>query len=84
MHEDNDDDGDGVAYNQGYDWIHGNPILYENEDPYNENADHHLSSWDEQEDTLDESDDLEFSPPVRETLKSLKKKARDMERRGEV
>jgi len=67
------------AYSQGYDWIHGadETILYEDE------ADYLLEDMEAAEEDEIYVDPLD-APPVRETLKSLKKRARDMERRGEV
>ena len=78
--ENSDDwyDDDEVAYSQGYDWIHGNTIMYEGDD------DDFVEDEKEPDDGLDESEDDDDIAIQRETLKSLKKKARRMERRGEV
>ena len=81
-----DNDVDDVAYNQGYDWIHGNPILYDTEDNSFDNSadDFYGDDYDDEEDLPYRDASPEEAPPVRETLKSLRKKARDMERRGEL
>jgi len=71
------DDDIEYAYSQGYDWIQGadEAILYEGE------ADYLLEDME-----AAEEDEIYVDPldAPRETLKSLKKRARDMERRGEL
>jgi GTP-binding protein len=71
------DEDDDVAYNQGYDWIHDSDIMYEGSaEDYDPNEDN--SDDEEYEEEPDNALDK------RESLKSLKKMAKDMERRGEV
>jgi GTP-binding protein len=64
--------GDSV-HGQGYDWINSEEIIYEDED---------YEGYDEDDSTV--SNEVRMQPEQRETLKSLKKKARRMERGGEV
>jgi len=77
------DDGSDLDYNQGFDWVHGTGLYEESvvdlttEEPY-----------------LDEEDDDEFEAESTQTddnlgakkmkLKDWKKKAKEMERRGEL
>ncbi|GKY93862.1 hypothetical protein MPSEU_000353100 [Mayamaea pseudoterrestris] len=75
-------DGEETMYSQGYDWIHGNDanVMLEDEDDYEDYAD--AAESDASAELVDEDDD---APAIqRETLKSLRKRARGMERRGEV
>jgi hypothetical protein len=70
------EDSDDFAYNQGYDWIHGdNNAVAEGDDEegYDDDENQNEDDFPDQEVT-----------PQRETLKSLKKKVRDLERRGEI
>jgi GTP-binding protein len=70
------DEDDDVAYNQGYDWIHDSDIMYEGSE-----EDYDISEDDDEEEYEEEPDN---ALDKRESLKSLKKMAKDMERRGEV
>ena len=71
------DEDDDIAYNQGYDWIHDSDIMYEG------SAEDYDSSKDESDDEeYEEEPDNELDK--RESLRSLKKMAKEMERRGEV
>lgn len=72
------EDGDDVVYDQGYDWIHDSDgaVVYDYENDFNEGVDGEFEDA--------ESDVEAVIAPQRETLKSLKKKVRDMERRGEI
>ena len=73
-------DDDEVVYSQGYDWVHANDIMYEGDDD-----DFVEDDENDQDVGMDEPEDDDDDIAVqRETLKSLKKKARRMERRGEV
>lgn len=94
-----DDEEDGeIAYSQGYDWIQGS-VMYEAEDGDYEGdyafdgEDDDMGDFDDYDDDYDDDygyeDDYDFEPdsgptiPQKETLKSLKQKAREMERRGD-
>ena len=94
-----DDEEDGeIAYSQGYDWIQGS-VMYEAEDGDYEGdyafdgEDDDMGDFDDYDDDYDDDygyeDDYDFEPdsgqtiPQKQTLKSLKQKAREMERRGE-
>ena len=59
-----------IFYSQGYDWVHGD-ILYEEDE----------ESFEEMEEEAQPVDDM---VPQKETFKSLKQKARRLERGGEV
>jgi GTP-binding protein len=84
--EDLDDDSE-VSYSQGYDWVHGS-VMYEAEEGelnYNDDDDE-AESWDNETDHDDDDDgmdDVDFIPQ-KQSLKFLRKKAREMERRGEL
>lgn len=72
-----DDSDEDYVYDQGYDWIHANDYEHDEFDvDENDNADAEFADA-----TMTDLDEVQ---PQRETLKSLKKRARDMERRGEV
>lgn len=79
------DDDDEIAYSQGYDWVHGESLYLEDDGDYVSGSDGYDedggdSVWDEYED-----DDVEPAfQPRRENLKSLQKRAREMEKRGEL
>ena len=84
------EDDDDIVYNQGFDWVHGDTDMFSDEqgefgddEEYYEDDDDDDSSrdtmWDEFE--YDDQDDLK---PQRETLRDLQRRARDMERRGEL
>lgn len=93
-----DEDGGEISYSQGYDWIQGS-VMYEEEDGdygstgvYGSGENDGSAEgffdddgYDDDEYDGDYNDDIdpESGLPEKETLKYLKKKARDMERRGE-
>ena len=84
-----DDSDDDYAYSQGYDWVHGQANVENDEGSYYYGSrmddDDEAQAFDGDSDDGDASTDRAVAPPPqRETLKSLKKKARDMERRGEL
>ena len=74
------EDDDDFVYSQGYDWVHGDDEFLL-EDDENMNEDDYRVSWDEFED--DDFDNSNITPQ-REDLKALQRRARDMERRGEL
>ena len=78
------DDDDEIAYSQGYDWIHGSyddDVYDDNDEEYDDDDE----DFDEEDDFDDDPQDLdEFGPKQKESIKFLRRKARDMERRGEV
>lgn len=87
--DNDDDDDDAVAYSQGYDWIQGS-VMYEAEDgDYARSSndgeeDEEAEDGDYDDDDYDDDDGESVSGiPQKETLKYLRKKARDMEKRGE-
>lgn len=81
------EDSEDLVYDQGYDWVHGN---YYEEDSEEEDgdeyesptADEYLDDYDDDFFYDDNISNLQNAP--RETLKDLRKRARDMERRGDV
>ena len=81
------EDGEDVAYSQGYDWIHEtSSVMYEGGDDDFADYPAEFTTDDynyEDEDTAD--DTIEEDITMRkETLKDLKKRAKDMELRGEL
>jgi GTP-binding protein len=73
------DDGEDLVYSQGFDWVHDSSstsVMYEGDEYF---------EGDEEE--LDEEFDDDDSEPVvqeKQSLKFLRQKAKDMERRGEL
>eukprot|EP00536_Pseudo-nitzschia_multiseries_P003613 jgi/Psemu1/186224/e_gw1.56.65.1 len=94
-----DEDGDvEIAYSQGYDWIQGS-VMYEADDgDYDYDGDGGYEDDGEGRGDFDGDYDYDYNDdddysygdesssgiPQRETLKSLKKRAKEMEKRGEV
>jgi GTP-binding protein len=93
--EDDDDDAE-IRYSQGYDWIQGS-VMYEGEegdasyddgdDDYERRSGGSANEDDDNYDDDDESDDNasdnKNDVPQKETMKYLRKKAKEMEKRGE-
>ena len=83
-----DDSDDDYAYSQGYDWVHGQANVENDENThyYGGRMDdgEEAQAFDGDSDNDDASVVRAMPPPPRETLKLLKKRARDMERRGEL
>lgn len=77
-----EEDDDEVAYNQGFDWIRDSAVSYEGDDDDDD--------YDDDEDFEEDGDDNEKrtfqSQPeaADQTLKFLRKKVKDMERKGEI
>lgn len=78
-------DGEDLVYSQGFDWVHASGVVYEGDDDNYRDAEGDGEEEDWQSDKDGEDDE---EPPMveaqRETLKSLKRKVRDMQRRGEI
>jgi GTP-binding protein len=74
-------DGDDLQYNQGYDWIHSDDssVMYEGGGDYD-------AVWDEyeEEQELDEQDEPVLQEQPKENIKSLRRRAKDMEKKGQV
>lgn len=68
---------DELVYSQGYDWIQDSAIMYEGEDPFSEHDEDIMT--DSHRRAISGTDTI-----VEESLKSLKKRAKDMERKGLV
>lgn len=71
-----EDDDDDIVYSQGYDWIHddtedGGGVMYDEDD-------------DDEQDKPPTIEEESIVQPARESLRSLKTKARDMLRKGTV
>mmetsp|Transcript_26138 Transcript_26138/g.62098 ORF Transcript_26138/g.62098 Transcript_26138/m.62098 type:complete len:260 (-) Transcript_26138:1099-1878(-) len=92
-------DEDEMAYSQGYDWIQGSSVMYEgdgNDVPYDDDIDRTIYGsnegyeWDgdyDDDDDFEDDDEGDFDMfPAQEktSLKSLKRIAKDMEKRGEI
>jgi hypothetical protein len=75
------EDSEDIVYSQGFDWVHDSGVMYEDDDSRN-----YLNDDAEEDDTDDEEENEEpyMEPLQRENIVSLRRKARDMERRGEV
>lgn len=75
------EDGEDLVYSQGFDWVHDSAVVYEG-------GDNQYYRNDQDEDDMDDEDEGDDEPQMeplqRETIVSLRRKARDMERRGEV
>ena len=73
------DDGDDIVYNQGFDWVHNSAtVMYEDDELFDDGE---IEDF-EYED-LDEDEELN---PItdKQSLKYLRQKAKDMEKRGEL
>ena len=94
-----DDDDEELAYDMGYDWIHGGDFgVYEDENDdddgfYDSNLDYDENAppssddddWYAEKDMHDFGGANTMNPPrTGEIMKSLKQRAREMERRGEL
>jgi GTP-binding protein len=95
-----ENDEDEIAYSQGYDWIQGSSVLYEddvNDVSYDDDGDRAVYGsnedyeWDGDYnydgDDFEDDDEGDFDIfPVQEksSLKSLKRIAKDLEKRGEI
>ncbi|KAL3938518.1 MAG: hypothetical protein SGARI_001710 [Bacillariaceae sp.] len=85
-----DDDAD-VAYSQGYDWVHGHgSVMYETEEgDYDEKEDIFYEDQYDNGEELDMYDDPDLNDedivvPQKQTMKELRKRAKEMEKRGEL
>jgi GTP-binding protein len=80
-----EDEDSEIVYSQGYDWVHGS-VLYEAE-AGEEELYYHNEGGDEDDGMDDYYDDSSITNdepvPQRQSIKFLRKLARDMERRGE-
>ena len=94
--EDDDDDAE-IRYSQGYDWIQGS-VMYEGEEgdaSYDDSEDDYerrsgFANDEDDDDNFDDDDDSDNAAsdnkndiPQKETMKYLRKKAKEMEKRGE-
>ena len=85
------DDDDDIEYDQGFDWVDDN-IMLEYDDGYSSNSnnliadDYHGNDDDEDNDDSfgTSSDESQISPTKRVTLKSLKRRVKKMQRRGQI
>lgn len=72
------EDDDDIAYNQGFDWVHGDTdMFYDDQGEFGDDEEYHDDDDNFNRDTM--WDDFE-----RESLRDLQRRARDMERRGEL
>lgn len=79
------EDSEDLVYDQGFDWIHGSgdAVVYEGGDDNDEFNDDNGGDDFVNDDDDDDAADL-YIEPQRETLKSLKKKVKGMQKRGEI
>lgn len=76
------DDNEDIAYDQGYEWIHGFADSdTENDEFNNEDSDDNDAAMSRSSGDVTDSNLLQ---PQRETLKSLQKKVKVMQKRGEI
>lgn len=76
-------DEDDIAYNQGFDWVHDSASVMYEDDEYLEGDDEDFGEdYDGSYD--DDYEDGSAQVEGKQTLKFLRKKAKDMERRGEL
>jgi GTP-binding protein len=71
-------DDEDVVYSQGYDWVQGEDDLYDDEDDYIEDP---RTVYEDDDDDDDNGNQIELQ---RDTLKSLRIKSIEMEKRGEL
>ena len=73
-------DEDEMMYDQGFDWIHDSSVMYEDDD------DEENTSDDEKDegDFFYEEDSMDDFGPRRETMRDLRQRAKDMEKRGNL
>jgi GTP-binding protein len=75
------DDGEELAYDQGYDWIHGTNNIYFGQEENNRNVDPNVEVYDNSvQDDVQES----FAQSADLSMKDLRRKAKRMERDGDV
>lgn len=81
------EDSEDLVYDQGYDWVHGNYV----EDDLEDGDEDGESSGEENSFDYEDDDDFFYDPDIpnvqnqpKETLKDLRRRVRDMERRGDV
>jgi GTP-binding protein len=82
------EDSEDIVYDQGYDWVHGNYYeddMEEGEEDGDYVGDDDSYEFEDDDDFFYDSDisNAQNNPP-KETLKDLRKRVRDMERRGDV
>jgi len=79
-------DGEDLQYDQGYDWVHNSGNLRDSDDFYGGDDDDEgeYDDYDDDGDMYDSNEQRQLADKEFFKLKSLKKAAREMERRGEV
>ena len=75
------DDGEELAYDQGYDWIHGTNNIYYGQEESNRNVDPNGDIYD---DLVQNDEEVSFAQSADLSMKDLRRKAKRMERDGEV
>lgn len=83
------DDEDDILYSQGYDWVHGGDSLFYGQGEFDKEEDHDDDVHENENSNRDASwnDFEEFEDelkPQRETFQDLQRRARGMEKRGEL
>jgi len=77
------EDGEDIVYDQGFDWVHDSAVMYDRDsEDYGEDGEEEEGSWEEEEGN--EFDEMAYDNKEAFKLKNLKKRVRDMERRGEI
>jgi GTP-binding protein len=80
------EDGDDIAYDQGFDWVHDNPVMYDGDDKDYIYDDEEVEGEDYsyKDDDGEGIEEVSISDKNAFKLKNLKKRVRDMERRGDA
>ena len=80
------EDGEDIVYDQGFDWVHESAVMYDRDESEDfaesEGEVERDDQW--ENDEGDDSEDMEYDNKEAFKLKNLKKRVRDMERRGEI
>ena len=77
------DDGEDLVYDQGFDWVHDSAVMYGGDSEDYEEEEEEAGKGNENEEK-EGFDDMNYDNKEAYKLKNLKKRVRDMERRGEI
>lgn len=78
------EDGEDIVYDQGYDWVHDSAVMYDSDDSHDFSGDQVDEDGNWEIDDDEQFDNMEYDNKEAFKLKNLKKRVRDMERRGEI
>lgn len=78
------EDGEDIVYDQGFDWVHDSAVMYDaDSEDYSEEDEMEDETWGDEE-ASENFNEMEYDNKEAFKLKNLKKRVRDMERRGEI